>query len=299
MLRPKKPKSSPKLVFFGTEDFSLPVLRRLIIGGWNVVCVVTKPDTKAGRGRQLKQPAVKAVAEAAGLKLLQPARPADIYSELANIKATHGVLSAYGKIIPQTVLDLFPGGIINIHPSLLPKYRGPSPIETAILNGDKTTGISLMRLSAGMDEGPVYAQEQIDLPKDIDARSFSAYLAEKAADFLLEKLAAIVDGSLPPKPQDNRKATYTKLLKKEDGIINWHKPATELERQVRAFAKWPRSRAHVFGHEIIITKARVVSGEKAGALVIKCRPGWLEIMELIAPSGRSINGEEFIRGYRK
>lgn len=289
---------SSKLVFFGTEDFSIPTLRRLIAGGWNIVVAITKPDSRAGRGRKLQEPPVKVMAKTAGLKLFQPEKLADIHSELSALQPDFGILASYGKIIPQAILDIFPGGIINIHPSLLPKYRGPSPIETAILNGDKTTGISLMRLTAGMDEGPVYAQAKVVIPPSAEA-SFSAYLAEAGADFLISKLPAIVDGTLKPTPQDDSRATYTKLLKKEDGVLGWHRPAIELERQVRAFSRWPKSRTNISGHDVIVTRARVVGGEKEGALVIKCRPGYLEIIELIGPSGRRMSGADFLHGYSK
>jgi methionyl-tRNA formyltransferase len=290
-------KKSNKLVFFGTEDFSTAVLPRLIFTD-RLAAVVTKPDVKAGRGQELRSPPVKEMSQKAKIKVFQPTRPMDIYDELLKLKPSHGILSAYGKILPQEIIDIFPGGIINIHPSLLPKYRGPSPIETAILNGDKETGVSLMKLSAGMDEGPVYAQKNVEIPPDYDALELGPYIAQIGADFLIEKLPKIIDGSLKPKPQDDSKATYTKLLKKEDGVLSWHKPARELERQVRAFIKRPKSRANIFGHEVIVTKARVVNDQTDGALVVECRPGYLEIMELIAPSGRKMSGQDFLHGYK-
>jgi methionyl-tRNA formyltransferase len=289
---------SKKLVFFGTEDFSTAVLHQLILSN-QLAAVITNPDSRAGRGLKVREPAVKTMAKKAGLKIFQPKKPIDIRAELIKLRPTHGVLSAYGKILPQEVIDIFPGGIINIHPSLLPKYRGPSPVETAILNGDEQTGVSLMRLAAGMDEGPIYIQKKVAIPQEYDASLFGRYIAQVGADLLMEKLPQILDGSLEPVPQDNSKATYCRLLKKDDGVMRFNKSAQELERQVRAFIKWPKSRAKIFGHEVIVTKARVAKDGLDGELVMRCHPGWLEIKELLAPSGRRMSGGDFIRGYKK
>src|SRR5665213_119654 len=154
------------LVFFGTENFSAPALEKLIAGGWPVLAAVTKPDARGGRGQKLIVPKVKQIADKHNIPVLQPEKFSEINAKIAELKPELGVLVAYGKIIPQGTIDLFPGGIINVHPSLLPKYRGPAPIEAPILNGDKETGISLMRLSAGMDEGPVYEQKRVALNGD-------------------------------------------------------------------------------------------------------------------------------------
>lgn len=223
----------------------------------------------------------------------------DVPSDLAKHKAEAAVLVAYGKIIPQDILDIFPKGIINLHPSLLPKYRGPTPIETAILEGASETGVSLMRLSARMDAGPVYEQKRLPLNGDETKQELADRLLELGKEMLVDKLPAILDGWLTPKPQNDHEATYTKLLEKADGEIDWQKPAEVIERQVRAFAGWPRSRAKVHNRDVIITKVRVAENEKDGELVIKCRPGYLEIQELIAPSGKTISAEEFLRGYQK
>lgn len=290
-------KKSKKLVFFGTEHFSVPGLQKLIDGGWPVAAVVTKPDFRAGRGQKLTEPAVKLLAKRHGLAVWQPDSLPQISHRLAELRPDLGVLVAYGKIIPQAVIELFPKGIVNVHPSLLPQYRGPSPIETAILNGDRQTGLSIMALTAGLDEGPLYAQKKIKVPADTDGPAFSRYLAAAGADLLIDTLPGVLNGSIEPKAQDNSMATYTKLLKKEDGHINWHRPAIQLERQVRAFLAWPRSRAKVFGHEIIITKARVAKNQTDGALVMKANPGYLEILQLIAPSGKQMSGGDFKRGY--
>jgi len=287
------------LIFFGTESFSTPTLEKLLAEGWPVTAVVTKPDSRGGRGQKSIAPKVKQIADKHGIAVWQPENVSEIDDKIANLKPTYGILVAYGKIIPQTTLDLFPGGIINVHPSLLPKYRGPSPIESAILNGDSDTGVSIMRLSAGMDEGPVYARVRVELDGSETRPQLYGRLAQSGADLLLERLPAIVEGRLTPKPQDDELATYSQLLKKEDGWIDWTKPAETYGRQVRAYLGFPKSRAKLHGHEAVITKARVAQSADDGSLVIKCQPGWLEILELTAPSGRSMSGADFLRGYKK
>jgi methionyl-tRNA formyltransferase len=223
----------------------------------------------------------------------------DIPDDLADSEAEAAVLVAYGQIIPQAVIDLFPKGIINIHPSLLPLYRGPTPIEAAILDGAKETGVSLMRLSAKMDAGPVYVQQRLPLTGSETKQELAGQLLRIGQKLLLEHLPAILEGWQTPKPQNDSNASYTKLLKKDDGKIDWQKPADQIERQVRAYAGWPRSQAKIFDKEVIITKARLAKDKKDGKLVIKCQPGYLEVEELIAPSGRTMSGADFIRGYNK
>lgn len=262
---------SKKLVFFGNQKLATGV------------------TTKAPLQDSLTKAGYEVVASVTG----------HIPADLAESGAEAAILVAFGKIIPQAVIDLFPKGIINIHPSLLPQYRGPTPIETAILDGAKETGVSLMRLSAKMDAGPVYSQERIQLSDTETKQQLADRLLQAGEELLLDKLEAILEGWLTPKPQLDSAATYTKLLNKEDGVLDWHKPAEQLGREVRAYAGWPRSRGEIFGKEVIVTKARTVNNDKGGGLVIKCQPGYLEIEQLIAPSGRTMLGADFIRGYSK
>jgi len=292
---------SARAVFFGTEDFSADSLEKLLQHGWNVVAVVTKPDTKSGRGQKITAPAVKEIAGKNGIRVLQPENIGKIAYELASLEPSFGVLVSYGKIIPQTLLDIFPGGIINVHPSLLPAWRGPSPIESALLQGDSETGISLMKLTAGMDEGPVYAQKKVVIHDGETRPELYERLAEYGASFLIEKLPQITDGGLVPEAQDDAKASYSKLLKKDDGRIDWTKSAEEYERQVRAYLGYPRSTAMIDGVEVIITKARVVKQHPYDfkGHVQPCNPGLLEIQEVIAPSGKTMSWADYARGYQK
>lgn len=291
-------KTYAQLVFFGTEDFSVPSLEALISAGWPIAAVVSKPDSKAGRGQKFSSPKVKALAQVHKIPILQPEKLIEIKETLSGLSPTHGVLVAYGKLVPKEVIDLFPGGIINIHPSILPKYRGPAPIEAAILNGDNETAVSLMQLTPGMDEGPVYLQKKVNLKGDEDRLSLSRQLSLLGAGLLCDKLPAIIEGALKPKPQDNAQATYTKLLKKEDGLTDWQEPAEVLERKVRAYLGFPKVKGHINSHEIVINKARIAKNMYDGALVVACNPGYLEILKLTAPSGRLISGADFIRGYK-
>lgn len=291
-------KKSARLVFFGTEDFSCASLESLIESGWTISAVVTKPDRRSGRGQKSTVPPVKTVAQQHNIPVLQPERVSESKQEIADFLPSHGVLVSYGAIIPQSIIDLFTGGIINLHPSLLPSYRGPAPIEAAILNGDAQTGLSLMLLNAEMDAGPVYAKRTVVLSAQDDQISLTGKLAALGSHFLIEKLHLITSGFLQPHPQDDSKASYTKLLKKDDGKIDWTLPAEIYERQIRAFLRYPRTRTKLGGQEVIITKARVASSEEDGHLVKRCHPGWLEILELTASSGRLMSGADFLRGYK-
>ncbi|MDB5160987.1 MAG: fmt [Candidatus Saccharibacteria bacterium] len=288
-----------KLVFFGTEDFSTPSLQALLGSGWEVAAVVTKPDRPAGRGRHTKIPAVKAVATDHGIKVLQPEKVEEVQDELKTISAEIGVLVAYGKIIPADIIDLFPAGIINVHPSLLPKYRGPSPIETAILSGDSQTGVSLMQLAPKMDAGPVYRQFTLPLSGKETKTELYARLADIGAKMLVEDLENIIGGKSQPAPQDDSKATYTTMLTKSDGKISEEESAEFIERKVRAYQGFPKTSIKLMDkYEVVVTKARVASSSEDGDLVIKAKGGFIVIEELIAPSGRLVSGAEFLRGYR-
>lgn len=292
--------TSKKLVFFGTEDFSLPSLRSLVEHGFDVIAVVTKPDARRGRSKTLVAPVVKSYAHEHDIPVFQPQRLSDIHDELISLSADAAVLVSYGKILPQRTLDVFnPIGVINVHPSLLPKYRGPAPIEAAIRNGDKTTGISIMRLTAGMDEGPVFAQMTIELSGTETRPTLTASLAQAGATYLVETLPRILDDELKPIPQQNSDVSYTSLLRKEEGVLD---PVTDtayaLERQVRAHLGYPKSRLVIRNNDVIVTSAKVVPSSASGPLVLSCADEtYLEIQELIAPSGKLMSGEAYVRGY--
>jgi methionyl-tRNA formyltransferase len=262
--------TSNKIIFFGTEAFSLAALTGLIEAGYDIAAVVTKPDSKQGRGHRVIAPAVKILAEKHNIPVWQPAKLRDIAQDIKSLQPIAGVLVSYGKIIPQSIIDLFTPGIINVHPSLLPKYRGPSPIESAILNGDTVTGVTIMQLSAAMDAGPLYAAKEHVLQGTETQSELYHALATVGTDLLLETLPKILTDDLQPIDQDDEKASYCQLLSKEDGVIDWSDPATTIERKIRAYKTWPQSRTTLGDIEIIITKAHSVPSvsEKPGTLEV-------------------------------
>jgi methionyl-tRNA formyltransferase len=267
---------------------------------YQVVAVVTKPDSARGRSKQLIEPAVKRLSKTYGIKVFQPTRLADISNELAELKADIGVLVSYGKILPERTLDLFsPLGIVNVHPSLLPKYRGPSPIEAAIQNGDKVTGISIMRLTSDMDAGPIYDQTELELVGSETKPELYRRLAEIGAERLIACLPDIISGKLAAKPQSESDVTYTTLLSKEISLVD---PSTDdayaIERHVRAYLGFPKTKLQLQNNVVIITSAKVVDKKNDNHLVVECaNKTYLLVEQLVAPSGKSMTGQDYIRGY--
>lgn len=290
--------TSAKIIFFGTEDFSLTALTGLIEAGYTIAAVVTKPDSKKGRGQQLIAPAVKVLATRHNIPVWQPEKLADIADDIRALGTVTGVLVSYGKIVPQTIINLFTPGIINVHPSLLPKYRGPSPIESAIKNGDPVTGVSIMQLSARMDAGPVYTAKEHPLQGTETRPELYHALADIGTDLLLESLPTIIDGSMLPTAQNEEAASYCQLLEKRSAQLDLQTlSAVEAERIVRAHIGFPKSKITVADHTIIITKAHVSDQQKT-PLDILCRDGaYLSVDELVAPSGRHMSSDAFQRGY--
>lgn len=299
--------SSAKVVFFGTASFSLPVLLRLHQGGYTLVGVVTKPDAPAGRGRQVTPSPVAEVAARLGVKVLKPRKVADINSELISLGADIGVVAAYGKLLPPSTLDIFPAGLVNVHPSLLPQYRGPSPVATAILDGVKQTGVTIMAVTGEMDAGGIYARREITLAGQETTLALTERLFKLGAKLLIDCLGDTVRGKLQPQPQDDAQATSTKLFSKADAELNWQEPAIVNERRVRAFAGWLDPHASVGRLDIVITQASVlnasgVAGDllvtEDGQLAVYCAQDAL-VLESIKPAGKpAMSGRDFLNGYR-
>lgn len=290
--------TSKPILFFGTDYFSLHVLKALIHEGYSIHAVITKPDSHQGRGQKLTGSPVKQYAEAEGIEVWQPQHVGEVFEKVKALDHPAGVLVSYGQIIPADLIDLFQPGIINIHPSLLPKYRGPTPFESVILNGDEKTGISIMKLSSRMDAGPVYHQVEVPLSGTETKTDVEHMLTELSAIELIKVLPSILDGSLEPKPQHDGDATYCSLLDKSDAHINPEKlAATQAERHVRAYIEFPRTKIAVNGHDVIITKAHVAD-EGNSPLDIRFQDGqYLSIDELVGPSGRKMSAKDFLNGY--
>jgi methionyl-tRNA formyltransferase len=277
----------------------------LVAAGYEIAAVIVAQNQMA-KSRRERQLEVTEIAEKHSIPLLSPADLAEARDQLAGFGAEAAVLIAYGKIVPAVILDLFPREIINVHPSLLPRHRGPSPIESAILDGDQETGVSLMRLAAKMDIGPVYGKRTIPLKSNETKQDLADRLAALGADMVLEYLPKMLDGSAEPRPQDEAGATYDHLITKAAGQIDWTKPASRLEREIRAYAGWPQSRTKLGSTEVIITKA-AAAGEalKPGEihaenkrLLIGTGEGSLEILSL-KPAGKpEMPAAAFLAGHK-
>lgn len=304
-------KTSPKIVFFGNERLATgvttgaPVLQGLIQAGYDIAAVVVS-QTDLGKSRKARPPEIVRVAQKAGLKVLAPKKLDKSKNELAALGAQAGVLVAYGQIVPQTIIDIFPRGIINIHPSLLPAHRGSTPIESMILNGEPETGVSLMQLVKEMDAGPVYVQQKMAINGAETKQMLADTLALLGRNLLITHLPGILSGHLLPKPQDEKEATTDKQITKNDGLIDWNKPAETLEREIRAYAGWPRSRTTIANTEVVITKAHVDYGDGVAATLwldgkqfgMHCGKKILVIDALIPAGKKEMTAEAFLAGYR-
>lgn len=244
----------------GTTDFSVPALKQLIASEHDVVAAYTQPDKPAGRGRAPLMPPVKVLAQELGIPVFQPdtlKEPSEI-DRLAELGPDAVAVSAFGQILPQEVLDLPVFGCLNIHPSLLPRYRGPSPVASAILAGEAETGVTIMLMDAGMDTGPILAQRRVPISAEDTTGSLELRLAEEGADLLMATLPPWFEHKLAPQRQINREASYTTRISKKDGELNWQLSAEELNRRVRAFNPRPGCYTRWQGKILKVLKTRVI-----------------------------------------
>ena len=231
---------SIRVVFMGSPDFALTSLR-LLAQHYQVVGVVTQPDRASGRGRELKAPPVKLLAQELNIPIMQPQklRDPEAMQQLTEWNPDLIVVAAFGQILKKDVLDMPRYGCINIHASLLPRWRGAAPINAAVLAGDEETGVTIMKMDVGLDTGPMLAMKRIRIKPDDTAGSLFEALSTLGADLLIETLPSYMDGKLTPQPQPEEGATYAPMLKKEDGRLDFTQPAVELERRIRAMNPWP------------------------------------------------------------
>ena len=291
------------IVFFGTEEFSAISLQALIDAGFEISAIITKPDSRKGRGQKLQAPTVKKIGEKFEIPVLQPSKMSEIVDFIENLPVRPiGVLVSFGRIIPQNIIELFDGGIVNVHPSLLPKYRGPSPIESAIFSGDKKTGVSIMSLSKEMDAGDVYIQEEFPLKGNETSLELYETCGKIGAEMLINHLPAIMSAKMTANPQNDSEATYCQLLKKSDAILNPEtQTAEQAERQIRAFEIFPKSKIQIGENLLIVNSAKVVNENSNNSpLTIKFSDGkFLQIEKITAPSGKQMPAESYINGYLK
>jgi methionyl-tRNA formyltransferase len=291
-------KKSRPLVFFGSGPVGAATLTGLIKAGFEFEAIITKPHLAHHKGPM-------PVLDFAKIRKIPVYTPTDRQNldkifRTASFTSRLGIVVDYGIIIGKNVIKSFELGIINSHFSLLPQWRGADPITFAILSGQKTTGVSLMLIEESLDTGPLLVQREVNIPGRATTPDLTDWLIGLSNKLLIETIPKHFGGEVEPYPQNPRvQPSYSRRLTKQDGQINWDKSAEVLEREVRAYLGWPRSFAEIFGKQVVIIKARVAKKESDGALVMKCNLGYLEIQELIAPSGRSMDGAAFIRGYKR
>jgi len=297
-----------RIVFAGTPAFAASVLAGLLDAGHRVALVLTQPDRPAGRGLRPSPSAVKHLSAERGLEIFQPASLKELQA-LERLKATRPeviVTAAYGLILPQQVLDVAPHGALNVHASLLPRWRGAAPIQRALLAGDRETGITIIRMDAGLDTGPMLAQRALPIGDEDDAQSLHDRLAALGADLMAAVLEEVAAGTACAQPQPEEGASYAAKIQSGESVLDWSKPARELERAVRAFRPAPGAQIELRGERCKIWRARIVEGRGAPGTVVAagplgirvaCGEGALEILELQRAGGRRLHAEEFLRGF--
>ena len=271
-----------RLVFMGTPDFAVPSLRALIEGPDTLVGVVTQPDQPAGRGMALRPSAVKVCALEHDIPVFQPARlrPPEVVARLRDWQPDLLVIAAYGKLLPTNLLDLPPHGCINVHASLLPKYRGAAPIQWAIANGERQTGVTIMQVNEYMDAGDILLQKTCPISETDTGGSLHDTLSVLGAEALGQALGLLKHGRLVARPQDESQVTYATAIKKEDGRIDWTQDALSIERRIRAFHPWPSAHTSLRGRLLKISAARVMQSavsDVAPGTVVPSAPGQLLI----------------------
>ncbi len=310
---------SLRIVFLGTSEFALPALQRLVESEYEIAGVYTQPDRPAGRGRHERPSPVKELALEYGLPVFQSPRISapESVEALAALQPDVMVAAAYGQILRQPVLDVPPRGVLNIHPSLLPRYRGASPVSAAILAGDSETGVTIMLMVLALDEGPILSQRCVAIDPRDTTGTLTERLAREGADLLMETLPAYIDGSLKPRPQDASLASYVSTVKKEDGLIDWSLPAVQIWRRVRAYNPWPGACTHLDSAVLRIHEALPLageSGEPPGTVValppsaeeaardagfaVQTGEGLLAMLRVQREGRRAIPTKEFLRGER-
>jgi methionyl-tRNA formyltransferase len=297
-----------RLVFLGSPDFAVPTLEHILEAGHQVLTVVTQPDRPRGRGQELAASPIKQAAERLGLSVYQPEqiKPPEVAEFLASLRPEAMVVVGYGKIIPQTIIDIPPHGIINVHASLLPKYRGAAPVQWAIANGDVRTGVTTMRIDAGLDTGDILLQAEARIGEEETALELSERLASMGAALLAETLRSLHAGGLVARKQDSSIASYARLLKKEDGLVDWTRPAGEIHNRVRGFLPWPGCYTGFRGNLLHIWRTRLsdpmggASGSlhpAKGRLRVTCGQGAsLELLELQLEGRKRMSTAAFLNG---
>lgn len=299
------------IVFMGTPEIAAVTLKELLQGPDPVVGVVTQPDRPAGRGQKTISSPVRGVAESHGVPVIAPEKIRDpgFLATLNDWNPQIIVVVAFGRILPATILDLAPHGCVNVHYSLLPKYRGAAPAAWTIINGEEKGGVTTMRLEQKMDAGPIYLQEETAVPPDETTASLQDKLTPVGARLLLETIRRLKDGTLAPRTQDEAKATFAPMIKKEDGLIDWSRSAAEIERRVRGFTPWPSAYTHLRGKLMKVHRAKVIATTERGnpgeiiradgnGFWVATGSGALSLEEVQLENRKRLLGVEFLKGAR-
>ena len=298
-----------RIIFMGTPDFAATTLQALIDGPDEVVAVVTQPDRAKGRGKKLSPPPTKIIAEAAGIPVLQPTKikTEEFRNGLLTYQPDLFVVAAYGRILPPSILDLAPMGCVNVHGSLLPKYRGAAPIQWAVINRDQKVGVTIIQMNEGMDTGDILLKSSIEPAKDETAGSLFVKLAELGSETLLKAVKGLKEGTLIPNPQEHELATTAPMFTKNDGCISWDKDAGELEGLIRGLDPWPTAfcfldgkRLRLFNPEVVhkdsdLAPGAVVQADKRGILVA-CGTNCLLVREIQPEGKKRMPVEAFLCG---
>jgi len=300
-----------RVVLMGTPEFAVPALVRLAANNYDIKAVYAQPDKTAGRGQAMAAGPVKKAAVELNLPVFQPEnfKSAEAIAQLKMLQPDAVIVAAYGVILPPAVLAIPPLGCLNLHPSLLPKYRGVAPVPAAILNGDAFTGVSVMLLDKGVDTGPILAQAAVPVTETDTAGLLTEKLAGIGAQLMLDVLPRLARNEITPRLQDKTAATYTRMLAKTDGEIDWRKPAREIARQVRAYQPWPGSYTRWQGKQLKIITAAVAAGQgvpgkvtalpATGGVGIATPDGILVVEQLQLEGKKVMSAAEFSRGQRQ
>lgn len=304
-----------RIVFMGTPEFAVASLEALLRSPYDVVGVVTQPDRPKGRGQEVVASPVKLVAQRAQIPILQPLKMKDpgFVAALQAWQPEVIVVAAFGRILPKSILDVPPRGCVNVHASLLPKYRGAGPIQWAVINGERETGITTMQMDEGMDTGAILLQEPVPIAPDDTAGTLSSKLAEVGGRLLLDTLRRLDAGDLTPRPQDHAQATMAPLLKKEDGQIDWSSPAASIANRVRGLSPWPGAYTYRGTERWSLWKADAVEQTASGtgqpavpgtllvsgkdALLVQTGSGVLRIMEFQPANSRRMSVAQYLAGH--
>lgn len=304
---------NPKIIFMGTPEFGVIILQKLLQKGYDPLLVVTAPDKPLGRKNILTSPPVKTLARMHGISVAQPFRAIEIKEEIKKISPDLIIIAAYGYFLPKEIYDIPEFGSLNVHPSLLPKFRGPSPIQTSIIEGELTTGATIIKIDNEIDHGPIIAKKAIEMPDKIYYKDLEMKLAELGADLLIDTIPKWLAKKIEVQPQDDALASFTKIIEKEDGKIEWSKlTSSEIERRIRALQPWPSTytyweregdkktikiiEAEPSGLAESRTPGLVYSSEK-NKIIVQCREGSLVVKKLQIEGRNPTTDKEFVLGY--